>query len=74
MHQRNAIIVHLPFQDGKVRLDGRSVSEHSRQTTIEQVQVLESTWGASPSVIEHHFVIVIIDHVAHDRVNVVQFE
>jgi hypothetical protein len=51
-----------------------SVGEHGCQTTTERAQALKSIWGASPCVIEHHLVIVIIDHVAHDRVNVVQFE
>jgi hypothetical protein len=74
MHQRSAIIIHLPFQDGKVRLDGRSVGEHGCQTTTERTQALESTWGADPSVVERRLVIVIIDHVTHDHASVVQFE
>ncbi len=74
MHQRSAVIVHLPFQDGKVRLDGRNVGEHDQQTTTERAHTLESTWGPSPSVVERHLVIVIVDHVAHNCVDVVQFE
>jgi hypothetical protein len=71
MHHCSAIIVHLPFQDGKVRLDGCSVGEHGHQTTTKRAQALESTWGAGLGVVERCLVIVIVDHVAHDRVDVV---
>jgi hypothetical protein len=74
MHQRSAIIVHLPFQDGKVRLDRRSVGEHGRQTTTNRAQVLKSTWGACLGIVERRLVIMIVDHVAHDRVSIIQFE
>jgi hypothetical protein len=74
VHEHRAIFIQLPFQDRKVRLDRCCVGKHGHQPATEQAQVLKSTRGIVPRVIEPGRVIVFVDDVAQDGVGVVKLE
>ncbi len=74
MHERGAIIVHFPFQDGEIRFDRCCVRKDSRQPAAERAQMLELTQHTVPHVIERGHVIVLVNNATHDNVGGVQLQ
>ncbi len=74
MHERGAIIVHFPLQDGEIRFDTCCVRKDGRQPAVERAQMLESTQHTVPRVIERGHVIVLVDNATQDNVGGVQLQ
>jgi len=69
-------VVFLPFNDGKVTLNGRRIREHCRQSTTQLTQLHEAPLQAIPHFVKECFLIVLVEgnlHIRLTRVNNEQF-
>ncbi len=60
-------VVFLPFNDGKVTLDGRHIWECYRQSTAHLMQLHEAPLQAVPRLVKEHFLIVLVEGSLHIR-------
>jgi len=60
-------VVFLPFNDGKVTLDGHRIREHYRQSTAQLTQLHEAPLQAVPRLVKECLLVVLVKGNLHIR-------
>ncbi len=67
-------VIFLPFNDGKVTLDGRHIWERCRQSTAQLTQLHEAPLQAVPCLIKECLLVVLVEGSLHIRLTRVDSE